>query len=181
MKKYILLLASISVLVSCSSGKLSKTDAVSESETVIIGEFRILNNGKDITKNSRVYFDENEKGVLSYKLDESGQIIMKLPKGNHFVKYIYTPYGSINLPVGYANIVVPESSTAYYIGKIEIDGEGKLKKKSRGIIYDTTPKGLQEEKIKITITETPEAVSKSYREEFGSDKKVTNALMTVEK
>lgn len=179
MKKYILLLCFTALLASCGTGRLSKSDALSESETIILGEIKILNEGKDVTKNAKIYFDENEKGVLSYKLSEHGLLVMKLPKGNHFVKYIYTPYGSINLPIGYANIAVPEAGKSYYIGTIVIDAQGKLRKKSRGIIYDTDPKGLKEEKAEITVTDAPDAATKAFHDEFGADKKIDKALMTV--
>lgn len=179
MKKYFFLLYLSAVLASCSSGKLSKSDTLLESETIILGEIKIVNEGKDVTKNAKIYFDENVKGVLSYRLDEEGLLLMKLPKGNHFIKYIYTPYGSINLPVGYANIAVPDAGKTYYIGTIVIDTQGKLRKKSRGIIYDTDPKGLKEEKAAIVVTDAPEKVAKAYQEEFGKDTKVEKALMTV--
>lgn len=179
MKKYFFLLCLSAVLASCSTGKLSKSDTLSESETIILGEIKILNAGKDVTKNSKIYFDENVKGILSYTLAEDGLLIMKLPKGNHFIKYIYTPYGSINLPIGYANIAVPDAGKAYYIGTIAIDAQGKLRKKSRGIIYDTDPKGLKEEKAEIVITDAPEKAANAYHTEFGTDKKVEKALMTV--
>lgn len=178
MKNY-LLLGLMLVLASCSSGRLSTKDTLSESETVIIGEIRIVNDGKDMTKNAKIYFDENAKGIFSYKLLDDGIVMMKLPRGNHFIKYIYTPYGSVNLPIGYANFSAPESDRAYYIGTIVIDSENKLRKKSRGIIYDTDPKGLKEEKVKITVSDTPKAASKTYHDIFGINKKIERALMTV--
>lgn len=179
MKNYILLCFVVVFFASCKTGKLSTQDTLSQSETVIIGEIKIMNDGKDVTKNAKIYFDENIKGTLSYKLLEDGLIIMKLPQGNHFIKYIYTPYGSVNLPIGYANLSVPDAGKAYYIGTIVIDAEKKLRKKSRGIIYDTDPKGLKEEKVQITISDTPEKALKTYHDMFGADKKIEKALMTV--
>ncbi|WP_306568049.1 hypothetical protein [Flavobacterium lindanitolerans] len=179
MKNYILLSFVIVFFVSCKTGKLSTQDTLSQSETVIIGEIRIMNGDKEVTKNSKIYFDEITKGVLFYKLAADGLVMMKLPKGNHFIKYIYTPYGSVNLPIGYANFSVPETGKVYYIGTILIDTEKKLRKKSRGIIYDTDPKGLKEEKVQITISDTPQKVSKAYHDAFGTDKKIENALLTV--
>lgn len=179
MKKYLLLLCLTAVLASCSTGRLSKSEALSDSETIVIGEIKILNGDKDVTKNAKIYFDENVKGVLSYKLSEDGLLMMKLPKGNHFVKYIYTPYGSINLPIGYANLTLPEAGKTYYIGTIVIDTNGKLRKKSRGIIYDTDPKGLKEEKAAFTITDAPDKIAKVYQDGFGADKKIEKALMIL--
>ncbi len=179
MKKYIVLLSVLFVLASCKSGKLTKADPISESETVIIGEFKILNSGKDITKNSKIYFDENQKGILSYKLGEGGLLIMKVPKGSHFIKLVYTPFGSVNLPVGYANIAVPENGV-HYIGTITIDAEGQLARKFQGAIYDTSPKWQQEKKVKITVADTPEKATKAYQDEFGTNKPIVKALLTVE-
>ena len=167
------------MLVSCSSGKLNKNQIVSESETVIIGKFTILNNGKEVTKNSRIYFDENSKGVLTYRLDETGIVIMKLPKGNHFLKLIYTPYGSSYLPDGYANISVPESGKAYYIGNIEIDGSGLLQKKFSGIIIDVQAKDLKEKKLPIRIIDKPDEVLEAYQNEFGREKTVSVKLLEI--
>lgn len=181
MKNYIFLLCITALLSSCSTRKLTKSDVLSDSETIIIGEIKILNDSKDVTKNAKIYFDENEKGLLFYKLAEDGRFFMKLPTGNHFIKYIYTPYGSVNLPIGYANIAVPEVGKAYYIGSIEINTQGKLRKKSRGIIYDTNPKGLKEEKVEITIIDSPDKAVAAYRNVFGADKPVDKALMTVDK
>ncbi len=178
MKNYILL-CFIVLFASCKTAKLTTNDTVSQSEVIIIGEIRIVNGDKDVTKNAKIYFDENIKGILSYKLTEDGIIMMKIPQGHHFIKYIYTPYGSVNLPIGYANFSVPETGKAYYIGTIVIDAEKKLRKKSRGIIYDTDPKGLKEEKVQITISDIPEKASKAYHDTFGADKKIEKALMTV--
>ena len=92
MKKIIILLLYIVVFVSCKSSRLSVTDTISEAETVILGNIKITKEGKDVTKNARIYFDENQKGILTYKMKEDGRIVMKLPKGNHFIKLICYHY-----------------------------------------------------------------------------------------
>jgi|GEM_PF-6135666 len=178
MKKYILLFFSI-FIVSCSSGKLSKSEVVSDSETIIIARFTILNNGKDVTKNSRLYFDENIKGILTYRLTDDHLLIMKLPKGNHFLKHIYTPYGSANLPDGYAQIAVPESGKVYYIGDIEIDGSSLLQKKFSGIVRDVQAKDLKEVKLPIKVNDKRDEVLEAYEKEFGKEKTVVITLMEV--
>ena len=55
MKKYIFLLCFTALLASCGTGRLTKSDALSESETIILGEIKILNEGKDVTKNAKIY------------------------------------------------------------------------------------------------------------------------------
>ena len=108
MKNYILL-CFVVFFASCKTGKLSTNDTLSQSEVIIIGEIRIVNGDKEVTKNAKIYFDENIKGVLSYKLTEDGLIMMKLPQGNHFIKYIYTPYGSVNFPMHSGNFSAPQA------------------------------------------------------------------------
>jgi len=180
MKKQIALLFLALAFISCQSGKLSKTETVSEAETVIVGKIKITNAGKDITKNSRIYFDENEKGILTYRLQGDGLIIMKLPKGNHYVKLIYTPYGSANLPDGYAQLAIPENNKVYYIGEIEIDGTGILQKKFSGIVRDVQAKDLKEKKIPIKVTDKRAAVLEAYEKEFGKEKAIVIALLEVQ-
>lgn len=165
--------------IACSSGKLTTKDTVSENETIIIGKFTIQNNGKDITKNAKIYFDENSKGVLSYRLDESGLFIMKIPKGNHFLKLIYTSYGSANLPDAYANLQLNSSEKVHYIGNIEINGTGVLQKKFRGIVQDVQAKDLKERKIPITVTDNPKEATEIYQQEFGKQKAIVTQLLEI--
>lgn len=180
MKKIGLLLLVLFLISSCASSKLSKTDVISDAETVIIGKFTILNNGKDVTKNSRIYFDENTKGILTYRLDETGLMIMKLPKGNHYIKLVYTPYGSANLPDGYTSISVPESGKTYYIGNIEIDGSGLFQKKFSGIVRDVQAKDLKEKKLPIKVSDKRDAVLETYQNEFGKEKTISINLLEVQ-
>lgn len=168
-------------LVSCKSSKFDSKSAVEASETIIIAKIVISNKGKDITKNAKIYFDENKKGLLSYRLKEDGLLIMKVPKGNHFLKHIYTQYGSANLPDGYALISVPESGKVYYIGTIEIDGNAQLQKKFSGIIRDVQAKDLKEVKLPIKITDKRDEIIQAYESEFGKDKTVIISLMEVSK
>lgn len=179
MKKIGVALLVFVLLASCSSERLTKKQIVSEQETVIIAQFSILNSSKDVTKNSKIFFDENKKGVLTYRFDESGLLIMKLPKGNHFLKHIYTPYGATNLPDGYASISVLDHDKVYYIGSIEIDATGKLQKKSKGIVSDVQAKDLKETKPQIKIIDNSEKVFKLYYEEFGKEKTVSVALLQI--
>ena len=179
MKKIIILLLYIMVFVSCKSSRLSVTDTISEAETVIVGNIKIIKEGKDVTKNARIYFDENQKGILTYKMKEDGRIVMKLPKGNHFIKLIYTEYGSANLPDGYALLTVPESNKVYYIGEIEIDGTGVLQKKFSGIVRDVQAKDLKEKKIPIKVFDKREATLKDYETEYGKEKAVVISLLEV--
>jgi hypothetical protein len=165
---------------SCKSSKFDGKTQVSDSETVIIGQFKILNKDKDITKNSKIYFDENKKGVLSYKLNQDGLMIMKVPKGSHFIKLVYTPYGSANLPIGYANIAVPDNENVYYIGNIEIQMDGNLAKKFQGAIYDTSPRWQMEKKLAIKVENSPEESEILFKKEFGSDKKIVASLLSIE-
>lgn len=179
MKRIGLLLLVILLTASCSSSKFSKKDTVSDTETIIIGKITILNNDKNITKGSKIYFDENKKGVLTYRLDQSGLLIMKLLKGNHFLKLIYTPYGSANLPDGYANLSVSENEKVYYIGNIEINGTGLLQKKFSGIVRDVQAKDLKEKKLPIKVTNNPDEVLNAYKQEFGEEKLITTQLLEV--
>lgn len=180
MKKIGAMLLVLFVISSCGSNRLSKTEIISEAETVIIAKFSILNNGKDVTKNSKIYFDENSKGVLAYRLDESGLMVMKLLKGNHFLKLIYTPYGSANLPDGYASLSVPESGKTYYIGNIEIDGSGLLQKKFSGIVRDVQAKDLKEKKMPIKVSDKRDEVLEAYQNEFGKEKTISINLLEVQ-
>ncbi len=166
-------------LASCKSSKFDSKSSLENSETIIIGQIKILNKEKDITKNSKIYFDENIKGMISYRLKEDGLLIMKLPKGNHFLKHIYTPYGSANLPDGYAQIAVPENEKVYYIGTIEIDGSEMLQKKFSGIVRDVQAKDLKEVKLPIKVTDKRDEVVEVYEKEFGSGKTIIVSLMEV--
>lgn len=180
MKTKLYFLAFVLTFASCKSTRFDKDTPVSESETIIIGQFKILNKQKDITKNSKIYLDENKKGVLSYKLDESGFILMKVPKGSHFIKLIYTQYGSANLPIGYANIAVPDHSNVYYIGNIEIQMDGNLAKKFQGAIYDSSPGWEKEKKLLINVQNMPNQAEENYKKEFGNDKKFVESLLKIE-
>ena len=179
MKKIGKVLLAIILLTSCGSEKLTKKQIISEQETVIIAQFSVKNNGKDITRNSKIFFDENKKGVLTYRFDESGMLIMKLPKGNHFLKHIYTPYGATNLPDGYASVSVPDHDKVYYIGNIEIDATDKLKKKSSGIVRDVQAKDLKETKPQVKVINNSDEVLKLYYEEFGKEKAVIVRLLEI--
>jgi len=163
-------------LASCSSGRLSKNEAVSDQEAILVGQFKIMDNGRDVTKNSRIYFDENVKGVLDYKLDETGLLVMKVPKGNHFIKLLYTPYGSANLPDGYAMLTAAEGGKVHYIGSIEIDGSGQLQKKFSGIVNDVQAKDLKEKKLPIVVSDRRDDALKAYEEEFGKTSAVISLL-----
>lgn len=163
--KKLLLLFSL-VVMSCNSGKIQNSTSIMSSEAVVIASVKIMNKGKDITKNSKIFFDENKKGTLSYRLSEDGVLITKLPIGNHFIKMIYTPYGSVNLPDGYASFNI-SANKAYYIGDLEIQTDGMLSKKYQGAIYDRSPKWKQEKKLKIKISTSQEPI-KQYEREFGN-------------
>lgn len=180
MKKGVKLLLFTIFLISCNSGKLSKSETVAETETIIIARITILNSGKDITKNAKVYFDENIKGIFSYRLKEDGLMIMKMPKGNHFLKHIYTAYGSANLPDGYAQISVPETGKVYYIGNIEIDGNTQLQKKFSGIVRDVQAKDLKEVRLPVRVVDKRDDVVEAYEKEFGNDKTIVISLMEVQ-
>jgi len=163
-------------LASCGSGKLAKNEAVSDQEAILLGQFKIVDNGRDVTKNSRIYFDENVKGVLDYKLDETGLLVMKVPKGNHFIKLIYTPYGSVNLPDGYALLTAAEGGKVHYIGTIEIDGSGQLQKKFSGIVNDVQAKDLKEKKVPIVVSDKRQEALEAYEKEYEKTSAVISLL-----
>ena len=174
--KKIFSLIIVLVLTSCSSGKLSKNDSISDQEVILLGQFKITENGRDVTKNARIYFDENVKGVLDYKLDETGLLVMKVPKGNHFIKLIYTPYGSVNFPDGYAFLTAAESGKVHYIGAIEIDGTGQLQKKFSGIVNDIQAKDLKEKKLPIIVSDKQEEALEIYESKYEKTSAVISLL-----
>jgi len=177
MKNLAILLVAV-VLASCSSNKINKDTEIMSSEAVVLASIRIMNNGKDITKNSKLFFDENKNGALTYRLPENGEMITKLPIGNHYLKTIYTPYGSVNLPDGYASFRV-DGNKINYIGNIEIKTDELLSKKFQGAIYDVSPRWKEEKKPKFTVTASDELKAK-YQSEFGTRFETQNSLLLLE-
>lgn len=176
MKNLVYILAVL--MISCSSSKIDKNTAIMSSEAVVLASIKIMNNGKDITKNSKIYFDENRKGTLTYRLPENGEMMTKLPIGNHYIKMIYTPYGSVNLPDGYASFRI-DGNKANYIGNIEIKTDDLLSKKFQGAIYDTSPRWKEEKKPKFSVTASDE-LKKQYQAEFGNRFETQNSLLLLE-
>ena len=176
MKNLVYILAVL--MISCSSSKIDKDTAIMSSEAVVLASFKIMNDGKDITKNSKIYFDENRKGTLTYRLPENGEMVTKLPIGNHYIKMIYTPYGSVNLPDGYASFRI-DGNKANYIGNIEIKTDGSLSKKFQGAIYDASPRWKEEKKPKFSVTASDE-LKKQYQAEFGNRFEIQNSLLLLE-
>lgn len=176
MKKIVFFLALI--LASCSSNKMTPDTAVAGSEAVVLSVIKIMYDGKDITKHSKIYFDENKNGSNSYRLDATGEMITKMAIGNHYIKMIYTPYGSVNLPDGFASFRV-EANKAYYIGDLEIKTDGLLSKKYQGAIYDTSPKWQKEKKPVIKLS-TSEKIKEKYKSEFSKTLQIENALILLE-
>lgn len=176
MKKILFFLAVL--LASCSSSKLMTETAIMDSESVVLSSIKIIHNGKDITKNSKIYFDENKNGSNAYRLDETGEMITKMAIGNHYIKMIYTPYGSVNLPDGYASFRVG-SKKAYYLGDLEITTDGMLSKKYQGAIYDASPKWKEEKKPAISIKTTGNIKIK-YKSEYADKLNIEDSLLTLE-
>jgi hypothetical protein len=126
-----LFVAGLSFLfLACASGPKPvgqlKSLELKPGEVIAIGRLEVLENGRDVTREATLLFNEGMWGTYPYRADESGFIYMKLRRGKNHLARISIPSGFAKFPDGYLATELSDSAKIHYIGDLRIELYGDV-------------------------------------------------------
>ena len=177
---------SLLLLSNCvSSGRVEVFDLAAD-EGLVVGKLTVLYNGKDVSRETIILFNEIMFGEYPYRGQYDGYIITKLPQGLNHVSRISYMQNFINLDKTNTGFVVGERSKMTYIGDITIDWQGPKGKVPIGLMFGVLGALLDEAIPDGTInfiTEDNEAETVAYINQamslnMGSTKSLIQTTLT---
>ncbi|NQT61506.1 MAG: hypothetical protein HQ556_00985 [Candidatus Marinimicrobia bacterium] len=130
-----LILISLLLVSNCvSTGRVEVFDLAAD-EGLVVGKLTVLYNGKDVSRESTILFNEIMWGEYPFRGQDDGYIITKLPQGaNHIARLAYLQ-NFLNLDKSNTSFMVGERSKMTYIGDIIIDWQGPKGKIPMGLLF----------------------------------------------
>jgi len=164
-----------SFLVSCGTKKpLIKIEPKKDS-SIIAGKIDIFYNGKDVTEDATVLFNEIMLGKYAYKTDTSHILLTDLPIGEGHIARLQYKNFIINVPKEKSSFILEDNSKINYIGHITVDWKGPDSKLPGGmfglvgaIADEANPDGV----VKIYVDSGIEEIKNYIIEKFGSNHEI---------
>ncbi|NQV51092.1 MAG: hypothetical protein HQ507_11375 [Candidatus Marinimicrobia bacterium] len=116
------------------SGRVEVFDLGAD-EGLVAGKLTVLYNGKDVSREAIMLFNEIWVGKFSYRGQTDGYIITKLPLGQNHIARIAYLQNFLNLDITNTGFYLSERSKMTYIGDIIIDWKGPRGKIPAGIMF----------------------------------------------
>ena len=125
--KILIIIISVSILLSaCTANKqLTKLDIDLYNATVA-GRVKIYYNGKDVTSETTILFNEYMLGIYNYNPDSTGYLITKLPIGRCHICYLSYSSFSFLLLSEETQIFLEDPNKIYYIGDLTLNWIGPI-------------------------------------------------------
>jgi hypothetical protein len=176
-------------LTGCVTKGLSRLDDVSSQEAIVVAKFRILYNGKDVTKkNSYVYF--NNVYAKGYVLDKSGYFFANLPVGTNSIRNVNHGLVQHHFDPSELTCLITGGGVINYIGDITFDWHGAgqgpvialmvadqtLGGSPMGGLYAMTGTGGN---TMVAIETNVAAAQAVFQQKFATDKKLTLSPLIV--
>jgi len=172
----------------CASSRvLTSVEKVSPEQAMAIGKFRLNYNGKDVTKDLVIVFNDG-----AFRLDEGGYLFWEGPVGPNAIRAVMKKGGVIKHNFGAEDLTfqLAGGGVVNYLGDITVNWQGmgngaawatlvggELAGGIAGgvIIQDQVTKG----KIVISVETNTAAAQTAFRQKFSTDKTLTPALLVV--
>jgi hypothetical protein len=185
----------------CASNKLTRLEDLSQNEAVAIAKFRVLHNGKDVTKGGAVLFNAPATGIpkYDYMIGEDGYVFAKLPVGENSINYILHPdrITQHRFPSPELSFHLKEGRAIYYIGDITFDWQGSGSSANWTVFVlgalaggATGLPGAElagplaggaagRGRIAVAVDSNPAAAQEAFRRKFPNDREVIPSLLVV--
>lgn len=130
-----IIILSLLLLSSCvSTGRVEVFDLAPD-EGLVVGKLTVLYNGKDVSRETTILFNEIMWGEFSYRGQDDGYIVTKLPQGENHIARIAYLQNFLNLDITNTSFMVSERTKMTYIGDIIIDWQGPKGKVPMGLMF----------------------------------------------
>ena len=153
-------------------------------EVIVAARFRIMCNGKDVTKACNVKFDAYGFIDFPCMLDETGYVFAKFPVGKHWVNTIRiaasTQVDAYAFCEKDITFQVIGGSAVTYIGDITVDwrpSTGTALSKN-GPAYALGASLWTPKTINVSVKADADAAQRAFREKFQTDRAFTLSLCT---
>ena len=124
MRNFLIIIGFLIVLTSCTVNKQLVTLNTNEEEAIVGGKLKVLYNGKDVTEESTILFNEIMTGKYNYRADSTGFIVTKLPIGESFMSRVSYLNFFTNLPKESTDFVLTTNDKVTYIGDLTVNWVG---------------------------------------------------------
>ena len=180
------ILFSLLILSNCvSPGRVEVFD-LSADEGLVVGRLSVLYNGKDVSRETTILFNEIWVGEFSYRGQGDGYIITKLPLGQNHIARIAYLQNFLNLDKTNTGFFVSERNKMTYIGDITIDWKGPKGKIPAGLMFglvgalidEAIPDGTINLITKDNEAETVAYVNQVLNLNMGSNKALVTTTLT---
>lgn len=184
MKVYVFIIAVSLILGGCATrpyGQL-KSLKTGPDEVIVIGKLKVQENGKDVTKETSLLFNEIMWGTYAYRADTSGYLYTKFRRGENHLARIGLGERFSNIPDDFATVMLTDATKVHYIGDITIDITGKLHIMAGmmfgmvGAIADAASSGSR---VPITVANDPQPSIDYFRKKFPNSIEVVNSPLTI--
>lgn len=92
-----------------------------EGKALVTGAVQVYFNGKCVTNQASILFNENALENTPYQLDYEGRFTCQLPVGSNYISKIYYQNVCLKIPTGMANFVVKADNKINYLGDLSVD------------------------------------------------------------
>jgi hypothetical protein len=188
-----LILAVLFVSGCCPYSFLKRLDNLEPNEAIAIAKINILDEGKDVSEGSHVFFNTwDSHGVAKYQyvVERDGYIFARLPVGTNGISCITQRNGYLthNINKGELTWQLKGGGVINYLGDININWNGKVSSsdKMRGFLRTSSLLGTllisqpEHGQISVTVESNVKEATEAFRRKFPDCKTdITPVLIDV--
>lgn len=121
MRRLIIIHLSLLIIWGCSTNKPYSVMNPVEGKELVTGVIQVYFNGKCVTNQSSILFNEDAIENRPYQLDYDGRFICNLPAGPNYISKIYYQNVCLKLPENLTRFDLSSNESVNYLGDLSVD------------------------------------------------------------
>lgn len=121
MKHISILLLLVIMLSGCAVNKQLLTLDCTYQEAIVAGKVHVYYNGKEVTSDCKIAFNEPYYKPTPYVLNHDGIFVHKLIKGVNSLRQVHYKNLTFNIPAGVVSFTIAENKTLNYVGDLTVN------------------------------------------------------------
>jgi hypothetical protein len=168
----------------CASSNLTDVKKVQPDEAMAVAKFRIIYNGKDVTKGCSILFNAPKTGYTKYQyiLDETGYVFARLRTGTNRISMVLHKYSQHSFGPQELTCDLRAGDTVNYIGDITMEWNGVGSVAGFTLIAVGGPLGSAlgtQGKLVVGVESHDAEAQQAFNAKFRSNRTLAPALLIV--
>ena len=173
-------------LTGCVSKRLARLEKVAPDEAIVVGKFRIIYNGEDVTKGSALLYRPipcslTQKTCYGDSLDTSGYLFMRVPVGRNRIAEILHRSGFMQHNFGAEELTFEAvgGGVINYVGDVTFDWNGMnsgsgFALATASFLLNTFATGGR---LAVSVESKPAEAQELFRKKFSTDRSLIPTLL----